>query len=216
MLAPEVEQRPWTEQFSHDAVHYKIQISYLLAHSEFYRTKFKAAGFASAEAADSLRSVAQLPFTEKNEIRASCTAENPIGTHLCVGRADIVRIYSTSGTTGTPSYIPLTASDLDRWTTDNDRPGLVAARRADVGVAVRRDGRHRERHPDSGAGAKRAWCRRLTPATPHCLPDSASRRARRCRRVRCARVHAFSERKNPLRVVDNGIVDELPVELDRR
>lgn len=121
MLAPEVEQRPWTEQFSHDAVHYKIQISYLLAHSEFYRTKFKAAGFASAEAADSLRSVAQLPFTEKNEIRASCTAENPIGTHLCVGRADIVRIYSTSGTTGTPSYIPLTASDLDRWTTASAR-----------------------------------------------------------------------------------------------
>ncbi len=121
MLAPEVEQRPWTEQFSHDAVHYKIQISYLLAHSEFYRTKFKAAGFASAEAADSLRSVAQLPFTEKNEIRASCTAEKPIGTHLCVGRADIVRIYSTSGTTGTPSYIPLTASDLDRWTTASAR-----------------------------------------------------------------------------------------------
>jgi phenylacetate-CoA ligase len=26
-----------------------------------------------------------------------------------------VRIYSTSGTTGTPSYIPLTAGDLDNW-----------------------------------------------------------------------------------------------------
>ena len=28
---------------------------------------------------------------------------------------EIVRIYSTSGTTGTPSYIPLTAGDLDNW-----------------------------------------------------------------------------------------------------
>jgi phenylacetate-CoA ligase len=28
-----------------------------------------------------------------------------------------VRIYSTSGTTGTPSYIPLTAGDLDNWIT---------------------------------------------------------------------------------------------------
>jgi phenylacetate-CoA ligase len=121
MLAPEIEKRPWTEQFSHDAVHYKIQITYLLARSEFYRAKFKAAGIPSAEAADSLRSIAQLPFTEKNEIRASCTPENPIGSHLCVDRADITRIYSTSGTTGTPSYIPLTAGDLDRWTTASAR-----------------------------------------------------------------------------------------------
>ena len=26
-----------------------------------------------------------------------------------------MRIYSTSGTTGTPSYIPLTAADLEVW-----------------------------------------------------------------------------------------------------
>ena len=50
---------------------------------------------------------------------ASCgrpvTPENPIGAHLCAARDEIVRIYSTSGTTGTPSYIPLTAGDLDNW-----------------------------------------------------------------------------------------------------
>ena len=43
------------------------------------------------------------------------TRENPIGAHLCAEPSEIVRIYSTSGTTGTPSYIPLTASDLDNW-----------------------------------------------------------------------------------------------------
>ena len=32
-----------------------------------------------------------------------------------------MRIYSTSGTTGTPSYIPLTASDLDNWVTGSAR-----------------------------------------------------------------------------------------------
>jgi phenylacetate-CoA ligase len=32
-----------------------------------------------------------------------------------------VRIYSTSGTTGTPSYIPLTAGDLDNWITGSAR-----------------------------------------------------------------------------------------------
>ena len=34
---------------------------------------------------------------------------------------EIVRIYSTSGTTGTPSYIPLTASDLENWVTGSAR-----------------------------------------------------------------------------------------------
>jgi phenylacetate-CoA ligase len=38
-----------------------------------------------------------------------------------VDPSEIVRIYSTSGTTGTPSYIPLTASDLDNWVTGSAR-----------------------------------------------------------------------------------------------
>ena len=32
-----------------------------------------------------------------------------------------MRIYSTSGTTGTPSYIPLTAGDLENWVTGSAR-----------------------------------------------------------------------------------------------
>ncbi len=36
-------------------------------------------------------------------------------------RGEIVRIYSTSGTTGTPSYVPLTAGDLDNWVTASAR-----------------------------------------------------------------------------------------------
>ncbi len=49
------------------------------------------------------------------------TPENPIGAHLCAAREEIVRIYSTSGTTGTPSYIPLTAHDLANWVTGSAR-----------------------------------------------------------------------------------------------
>jgi phenylacetate-CoA ligase len=62
-----------------------------------------------------------LPLTEKAEVKATCTPSNPIGAHLCVSRDEIVRIYSTSGTTGTPSYIPLTARDLDNWVTGSAR-----------------------------------------------------------------------------------------------
>ena len=63
----------------------------------------------------------RLPLTEKDELRASRTADNPFGAHLCATRAEIVRIYSTSGTTGTPSYIPLTATDLENWITGSAR-----------------------------------------------------------------------------------------------
>ena len=68
-----------------------------------------------------LADLAQLPLTEKDELRATRTGENPFGAHLCVEPAEIVRIYSTSGTTGTPSYIPLTAGDLENWVTGSAR-----------------------------------------------------------------------------------------------
>ncbi len=120
MLAPEVETRPWAEQTVIDDAHYRNQIEYLRQHSAFYQKKFKSAGIGPA-GAGGLADIAQLPFTEKTEIRASCTAGNPIGSHLCVDRSEIIRIYSTSGTTGTPSYIPLTARDLDNWVTTSAR-----------------------------------------------------------------------------------------------
>ena len=120
MQAPEIETRPWAEQQVLDDGHFRSQLTYLFERSAFYRTKLTAAGIASA-AAGGLADMAHLPFTEKHEIRASCTPENPIGTHLCVEAAEIVRIYSTSGTTGTPSYIPLTQRDLDNWVTVSAR-----------------------------------------------------------------------------------------------
>ena len=77
-------------------------------------------------AAGGLADIARLPLTDKDEIRATCTPANPIGAHLCAPAAEIVRIYSTSGTTGTPSYIPLTAGDLDNWVTASARSYAAA------------------------------------------------------------------------------------------
>ena len=65
--------------------------------------------------------ISRLPLTDKHELRAASSAENPFGTHLCASQPEIVRIYSTSGTTGLPSYIPLTASDLHNWITGSAR-----------------------------------------------------------------------------------------------
>ena len=119
--ASEAETRPWAEQLAADDPSYREQVAYLLERSGLYREKLGAAGIDSPAAAGGLAEIARLPLTGKEEIRASCTPENPIGAHLCAPAAEIVRIYSTSGTTGTPSYIPLTAGDLDNWITGSAR-----------------------------------------------------------------------------------------------
>jgi phenylacetate-CoA ligase len=133
MLAPEVETRPWAEQPAVDDPSYRAQLAYLFDRSTFYREKLAAAGIASARAAGGLADIALLPLTEKREIRVSCTPENAIGAHLCASPSEIVRIYSTSGTTGAPSYVPLTARDLDNWVTASARSyaasGIAAGQR---------------------------------------------------------------------------------------
>jgi phenylacetate-CoA ligase len=116
-----VETRPWADQPAVDDASYRAQLAHLFARSDFYRHKLAAAGVSSAEAAGGLAEIVRLPLTEKREIRDTCTAENPIGAHLCVASEEIARIYSTSGTTGAPSYIPLTAGDLDNWVTGSAR-----------------------------------------------------------------------------------------------
>jgi phenylacetate-CoA ligase len=133
MLAPAIETLPWAEQRAVDDASYRTQLAYLFDRSAFYREKLGSAGFASAAATGGLADIAQLPLTEKREIRATCTPEDPIGAHLCATPSEIVRIYSTSGTTGAPSYVPLTAGDLDNWVTASARSyaasGIAAGQR---------------------------------------------------------------------------------------
>ena len=133
MLEPEVETLPWADQLAVDDRSYRAQLGYLFECSAFYREKLAAAGFASAKEAGGLAEIAQLPLTEKDELRATRTADNPIGAHLCAAAYEIVRIYSTSGTTGAPSYVPLTADDLDNWVTASARSyaasGVAAGQR---------------------------------------------------------------------------------------
>jgi phenylacetate-CoA ligase len=133
MLEPEVETRPWTDQLTVDDESYRAQLAYLFDRSVFYREKLGEAGIADARTAGGLADIARLPLTEKGEIRATCTPDDPMGAHLCAEPSEIVRIYSTSGTTGTPSYVPLTAGDLDNWVTASARSyaasGVAAGQR---------------------------------------------------------------------------------------
>jgi phenylacetate-CoA ligase len=115
MLAPEVETRPWDEQQALDDESFAAQLAYVLERSPFYREKLAGYG------AVGLAEIAELPLTEKAELKATATEANPFGAHLAADQADIVRIYSTSGTTGTPTFIPLTAEDVDNWVTGSAR-----------------------------------------------------------------------------------------------
>ena len=134
MLEPDVEALPWDEQRALDDAAYRDQLVYLYDRSTFYRDKLSAAGFASPAAAGGLDAIAQLPLTEKDELRATRTEDTAIGTHLCVEPSELVRIYSTSGTTGVPSYVPLTKEDLDNWVTASARS--YAASGISVGQSI--------------------------------------------------------------------------------
>src|SRR3954463_9992210 len=94
---------------------YRRQIAHLFERSAFYREKLKAAGFDSAQAVGGLERISALPFTEKDELRKTQAAHPPLGAHAAIDIAEAARIYSTSGTSGTPLYIPLARADVEQW-----------------------------------------------------------------------------------------------------
>lgn len=126
MYDRETETRDPREQFRIDAESYRRQVEYLFRRSDFYREKLHAAGFRKPEDVGGLEDIAQLPFTEKDELRATQAQYPPFGAHLACDPGDLVRVYSTSGTTGVPCYLGLTARDLDMYATNVAR-GYTAA-----------------------------------------------------------------------------------------
>jgi phenylacetate-CoA ligase len=91
------------------------QVQYLCERSPFYRDKFRVAGV-GVGSLERLESLARFPFTTKEEVRASQTQAPPLGRHACVQMGDIVRVHSSTGTTGAPLWVGLTAHDVGVWT----------------------------------------------------------------------------------------------------
>ena len=126
MYDRETETRPLAEQHRIDDGLYARQMAYVFANSEFYRHKFGAAGMKRVEDLGGLEQIANLPFTEKDELRRTQAESPPFGAHLACDPAQLLRVYSTSGTTGVPCYIGLTLNDLDMYATNVAR-GYTAA-----------------------------------------------------------------------------------------
>jgi phenylacetate-CoA ligase len=77
--------------------------------SPFYQKKFREANV-DIEKIRSLEDLKLLPFTHKEELRDAY----PLGLQAVPDSA-IVRIHSSSGTTGKPVIIPYTRKDVDVW-----------------------------------------------------------------------------------------------------
>ena len=90
------------------------QMSYNYQNSIFYRRKFDQIGL-RPEDIRTLDDLAKLPFTTKEELRDSQLEQPPLGLHAAVPMARVIRLHSSSGTTGRPSYVGITRNDRDVW-----------------------------------------------------------------------------------------------------
>lgn len=77
----------------------------------FYRKRLGQAGIGSPEEIKSLHDLKRIPFTTKDDLRLSF----PKGL-LAVEMSEVLRIHSSSGTTGIPTVIYYARDDLDNWT----------------------------------------------------------------------------------------------------
>ena len=75
----------------------------------FYRQKFKELGI-TPEDIQTIGDISKLPFTKKQDLRDNY----PFGL-FAVEQDAVVRIHSSSGTTGKPTVVGYTKSDMDVW-----------------------------------------------------------------------------------------------------
>ena len=83
------------------------QIQRLIASDNFYGRRLREAGVTGVS---SVEDFLALPFSEKQDLRDAY----PLGLSA-VPESEIVRIHSSSGTTGTPVIIPYTQKDVEDW-----------------------------------------------------------------------------------------------------
>ena len=75
----------------------------------FYQNKFKELGITPHDI-KSIHDISKLPFTKKQDLRDNY----PFGL-FAVKQDAVVRIHSSSGTTGKPTVVGYTKSDMDVW-----------------------------------------------------------------------------------------------------
>lgn len=87
----------------------QITLNRVAKNVEFYRNKFTQMKI-DPQSISSLSDIRQLPFTMKSDLRDNY----PYGM-FAVPLKDVVRIHSSSGTTGKPTVVGYTRNDLNNW-----------------------------------------------------------------------------------------------------
>ncbi|MBQ7433202.1 MAG: phenylacetate--CoA ligase [Lachnospiraceae bacterium] len=87
----------------------KAQLKRLVQTEHFYGKRIEGIDIDAIQTAEDFE---KLPFCSKEDLREAY----PLGL-MAVPEEEIVRIHSSSGTTGTPVIIPYTAKDVDDWAT---------------------------------------------------------------------------------------------------
>ena len=87
----------------------KKTVSYVYERTAFYHDSMQKLGV-KPEDIQTLSDVALLPFTSKLDFRDNY----PFGL-TCVPHDEVVRVHSSSGTTGKPVIAPYTQQDVDNW-----------------------------------------------------------------------------------------------------
>jgi phenylacetate-CoA ligase len=111
----EVEAASEQEKIAMASAAWDRQRQHLAEGSEHYSRKFRNEGIAIAKLA--LADITKLPFSSKDELRRAYEERPPFGTNAGVAAERIKRVYQTSGTTGSPTVIALTRTDMETWTT---------------------------------------------------------------------------------------------------
>ena len=125
----------------------KWSVRYAYDNVSMYKQRFDEAGV-HPDDLTTLSDLAKFPFTYKNDLRDNY----PFGL-FAVPRSEIIRLHASSGTTGKPTVVGYTKTDIDNWA------DLVARSLRASGLA-----RNRRRRRSGGCRAgRRRGCRCCWP-----------------------------------------------------
>jgi phenylacetate-CoA ligase len=111
------------------------QVEYSFKNSPFYQRKFKEAGLELGDIR-SLADITKIPMTTKQELRDALLKQPPLlGENQTAASEDVVRVHSSSGSTGRPTYVGITKKDAELWDESTARTFWACGIRPDDVVA---------------------------------------------------------------------------------
>ena len=106
---------------------FKKTIKHCYDSNIFYKKRLDGAGV-NPDKINSLDDIVKIPFTTKDDLRDNY----PFGL-FCTPLSEVVRVHSSSGTTGNPTVVGYTRKDLDMWADNLIRIMYdVGARKEDI------------------------------------------------------------------------------------